>query len=156
MSPSNAPDEFDALRRLLALKRHETPPPGYLSGFSARVIDRIEAEEAAPSRSWWQWLSEHLVARPVFAGLGGLTAGIMVVGLLAPTPQEQPEGMDLARAGMGLAATASLQTARPVTDSGLMSFGDASSVAPVVDRPSAFSRGLHHGAAMNVSYTPAR
>lgn len=69
---------FESLRRLLALKRHETPPPGYFNNFSRQVIARVRAGEAevlaSPSEqlfgsiSWWFKLLQSLETRPVFAG----------------------------------------------------------------------------------------
>ncbi len=49
---------FESLRRLLALKRHETPPPGYFNNFSRQVMARIRAGEAEAPAS----LSERLFA----------------------------------------------------------------------------------------------
>jgi hypothetical protein len=45
-------NDFEALRRLLALKRHEVPPPGYFENFSGNVLARIRAAEAAPKMPW--------------------------------------------------------------------------------------------------------
>ena len=43
--------EFEQVKRLLKLKRHEVPPPGYFNHFSSGVISRIRAGEALRSQS---------------------------------------------------------------------------------------------------------
>jgi hypothetical protein len=61
-------NDFDALRRLLALKRHEIPPPGYFENFSDNVIARIRAGDTAAELPWLlkfiQWF-ERRPAMPV-------------------------------------------------------------------------------------------
>ena len=58
MNTDPLPEDVEPLRRLLALKRHETPPPGYFRTFSRQVIQRIEAEEQATVASGWRsWLT---------------------------------------------------------------------------------------------------
>ena len=39
-------NNFEELKQLLKLKRHEVPPPGYFNNFSDQVISRIRAGEA--------------------------------------------------------------------------------------------------------------
>lgn len=90
MSP--VPDDFEQLRRLLALKRYEQPPPGYFHGFSREVIVRIKAGELGESEaSGWslgvgsifQRVWATLDARPVLAGAFGVAVcGFFVVGAL--------------------------------------------------------------------------
>jgi hypothetical protein len=82
---------FESLRRLLVLKRHETPPPGYFNNFSRQVIARIRAGEAEASASlpnhvfgsmpWFIRLLQSLESKPVFAG-GFATAlcGLLLFG----------------------------------------------------------------------------
>jgi hypothetical protein len=86
MSP--IPDDFEQLRRLLALKRHEQPPPGYFHGFSRQIIVRIQAGELgdAAEASLWsfsggsflQRIWATLDARPVLAGAFGVAVGALV------------------------------------------------------------------------------
>jgi len=91
MSP--IPDDFEQLRRLLALKRHEQPPPGFFHGFSRQVIVRIQAGELGDQSeaslwsfsggSFLQRIWATLDARPVLAGAFGVAVcGFFVVGAL--------------------------------------------------------------------------
>jgi len=71
-------NNFESLRRLLALKRHENPPSSFFDGFSDLVISRIRAGESdepreAVDRVFAQapWLLKFLQvfeAKPMYAG----------------------------------------------------------------------------------------
>jgi hypothetical protein len=109
MSMNAEPENFDQLRRLLKLKRHESPPPRYYNDFSSQVILRLrtglsggraELVEAAISESpWVRRFWQAIENRPAVSGL--LTAGacaLLVVGVLAsdnarPTLNFTAEGM---------------------------------------------------------------
>jgi hypothetical protein len=64
-------EKFEDLRKLMALKRHEQPPPAYLDGLTNRIIDRIESGEGR--RNFWDRLSANFVFRPGMACAFGLT-----------------------------------------------------------------------------------
>jgi hypothetical protein len=84
---------FDALKKLLQLKQHEVPPPGYFNSFSDKVVARIQAGEAVKPgllSEWVQyqapWLG-HLVSAlqakpPVIAGFATALCLLLVVGLV--------------------------------------------------------------------------
>jgi hypothetical protein len=59
-------NEFEALRRLLALKRHEVPPPGYFEDFSGRVIGRLRAGEAVSQLPWLLRLLQAFESKPAY------------------------------------------------------------------------------------------
>jgi hypothetical protein len=59
-------NDFEALRRLLALKRHEVPPPGYFEDFSGRVIGRIRAGEAVQQLPWLLRLLHAFESKPAY------------------------------------------------------------------------------------------
>jgi hypothetical protein len=78
---------------LLALKRHEQPPPGYFNGFSREVITRIKAGDVAADSffdrvtqrlPWLRHLSFGLEAKPIVAGAFGVgVCSLLVVGLVS-------------------------------------------------------------------------
>jgi hypothetical protein len=85
-------DNFAQVRRLLALKRHEQPPPGYFHSFSTQVIVRIRAGETGGTQTWWQrfmgetpWFDRifgGLEVKPAFAGaLSFGVCGLIATGL---------------------------------------------------------------------------
>jgi hypothetical protein len=86
-------EQFQQLRRLLALKRHEQPPPGYFDSFSREVIVRIRVAQSARSSSifeslsweapWVQQLLGSLQHRPILAGGFGFAVCALLLGGLA-------------------------------------------------------------------------
>lgn len=94
------PENFDQLRRLLALKRHEQPPPGYFHGFSREVVIRIRAGEGRDSAGWeqvsWEapWLQrlwQSLSVRPAWSGaLSAAACALVIGGILYAERLEMP------------------------------------------------------------------
>jgi hypothetical protein len=85
-------DEFESLRRLLAWKRHEQPPPGYFNDFPHRIVSRIEWEQdSQPKVDWRAWLGG-FDPRPILVGAytvgvcGLLLAGIGLSQALVENP----------------------------------------------------------------------
>ena len=139
MSMNPEQENFQPLRRLLALKRHEQPPPGYLENFSAQVLARIEAGEGAAPDTFWEWLSveaawlqrlwKAVETKPVFAGaLGTGVCGLLLAGVLYsqsvdPAPvagfmpgieQTPVAAQEPAATGTSLAQTVDLSNTGPV------------------------------------------
>lgn len=138
--------DFEALRRLLALKRHEQPPPGFFERFPNQVMARIELELAAKEEPWWRRFVVVWELKPAWAGaLGGVLvmAYAFGVGLLGPgapanhgvgqfavtppsplvvTPELAPlsprPGPLAQRPGVELAAQAAPSSMQPVVGSG--------------------------------------
>ncbi len=93
-------EEFARLRQLLALKRHEQPPPGYFDRLPGQIMHRIKAAEAERVRPWYErWFSMPL-SRPALAiGYASIAmmlfAGAMLVGNMVDSGKQagvvQPE-----------------------------------------------------------------
>ena len=92
-------NNFESLRRLLALKRHETPPPGYFNDFSSQVLQRIRLGQTEKSANLFEelfnhapWLANLLHAfdtRPVFAG--GFAGALCLLLLFGIVYAERPD-----------------------------------------------------------------
>ena len=85
-------ENFRELRRLLAVKRYEQPPPGYFNGFSSQVIARIEAGERGGGDSLLEVLFGHgswllrlwgsFGTKPILAGAFGVTVcSVLIAGV---------------------------------------------------------------------------
>ncbi len=59
-------NDFEVLRRLLALKRHEIPPPGYFEDFSGSVIGRIRVAQAARQMPWLLRVLQAFESKPAY------------------------------------------------------------------------------------------
>ena len=80
---NSEPKNFDSLRRLLILKRHEQPPPGYYNRFSRDVMARIKAGETGDQLglepSWVQRMLGMFELKPVFAGAFGMAVCTLLI-----------------------------------------------------------------------------
>ncbi len=131
MSMYHDSENFEQLRRLLALKRHEQPPPGYFHNFSRQVIARIQAGERAEEASalgrffweagWLQRLWAALESKPIMSGAVGLAAcALVLVGVIYSTEK---------------ADTAPTAYGAPQTMAASIGFADRSSGGSVIQPP---------------------
>jgi hypothetical protein len=104
---------FDELKQLLKLKRHEVPPPGYFSGLSDQVISRIRAGEDSARESMAEslesqlpWLFNFLRLFEARPGMVGAFAGslclLLVLGVVFAEYSENPVKNGLTVAGTAI------------------------------------------------------
>src|SRR5271154_6769496 len=87
-------NNFESLRRLLAFKNRETPPPGYFNDFSRQVVGRIRAGETNESSgAWFSKLLQAFEFKPAFAGsFAGALCLLLVFGIVyAQRPDVAPQ-----------------------------------------------------------------
>jgi len=91
----NDSEDFEQLRRLLALKRYEQPPPGYFNRLSREVIARIKAGEQEEGTGVMSWLSRFWAAfetKPLLAGaFGTAVCALLVSGISYSEKMETPQ-----------------------------------------------------------------
>ena len=157
-------NNFESLRQLLALKRHETPPPGYFNNFSSQVLQRIRAshnkqsanlfEELFNHAPWLAKLAQALDVRPVLAGgFAGALCMLLLFGIVyAERPDITPQPLlQVANSSLSLAAVSPTALSQPVEQTGIVSSTD-----PVYSlQPVASPFGQQNPLAQPVSFSPA-
>lgn len=85
LNPEPADPTLEAVSRFVALKRHETPPPGFFRDFQRQLRRQIESETVARrNASPFHRFLNSLRARPAFAGANALiAAGLAVLAVTA-------------------------------------------------------------------------
>jgi hypothetical protein len=121
-------ENFESLRRLLAIKRHEQPPPGYFNTFSSDVISRLREEqrraqdldkrfEQAP---WLLRLFTMLETKPVFAGAFGMGVCALLIAGVVYSENVQPAPIATALIGGAGSPLISDATSSKDTSLGMM------------------------------------
>ena len=85
----NENENFDKLKKLLTLKRHELPPPGYFNKLPGEVVSRIRAERAGDNRDamsklqseapWLMKFWRTLEGKPIFAASFGTAVCALIL-----------------------------------------------------------------------------
>jgi hypothetical protein len=110
MSESN--NNFEDLKRLLKLKQHEIPPPGYFNNFSDGVIARIREGETGGA-SGANWLTSLLRVFEVRPGVIGAFATSLCLMLLIGVVLADRSEPGSASPGMAAAGSAADATVTP-------------------------------------------
>jgi hypothetical protein len=113
-------NNFESLRRLLALKRHETPPPGYFENFSREVTARIRAGEGGSTERrvleapWFFRVFLAFESKPAFAG--GFAFALCLLLLVGIVYAERPDvaPQELLQTAQTSQADSQLAVATPV------------------------------------------
>jgi hypothetical protein len=95
----NKNDNFKDLKRLLKLKRHEIPPPGFFNQFSDEIISRIRAGESLHNATFAErlqdkapWLINFIRLFEARPGLiGGVATGLCLLLVLGVVLAEQAD-----------------------------------------------------------------
>ena len=137
MNESN--QNFNELKRLLKLKQHEVPPPGYFNNFSGEVVARIRAGEAGVSERlvdqlqlqvpWLMGLLRIFETKPgVIGGFATSLCLLLLIGVvMAERPDSAPPG-DLVSSATAPESAVALAAVMPAADNS----GIAISTNPVI------------------------
>ncbi len=137
-------NNFEELKQLLKLKRHEVPPPGYLNNFSGEVISRIRtgerggpqglAERLHEDAPWFMdWLRIFESKPGLIGGFATSLCLLLLLGVvLAERPDSVPAGVLASSQPVPDAAPALASVAVPPVGATSDNSGIAVSTNPVI------------------------
>jgi hypothetical protein len=149
-------NNFESLRRLLAFKNRETPPPGYFNNFSAQVVARISAGETNESSvAWFSKLLQAFEFKPAFAGsFAGALCLLLVFGIVyAERPDAAPQSLLTSSTQVAPLAMASPTDFIPQTGSSGLMVASNNSVLNLGSVASLFNQPNQNQLAQQVSFT---
>jgi hypothetical protein len=149
-------DDFAELRKLMALKRHEQPPPGYFNRLPDKIASRLEREGGQPG--FWEKILAGFTFRPAFAysfavaAFGALTFSVITSVRTQPRESTQTPpgfGWRTGAADEALASQVNSLESLHVANANWMGNTNPSTAAPAL--PSLFGSSAHNHA-VPVSY----
>jgi hypothetical protein len=136
------PENFEAVRKLMALKRHEVPPPGYFHRLPGTIIARIDRGEG--HLTFWERISADFTLRPAFAYAFVLAAcGALTTSLYSVKTQSSDTGLQPGLASgwrtgsSGEAFASAFNSAEPLHVANWL--GNTNPGAPAPELPSLFA-----------------
>jgi hypothetical protein len=141
---NSEPNDFETLRTLVALKRHEQPPPGYFSRLPDRIAARLERGEG--QLGFWEKFLGQFSFRPAFvygfslAAFSALTVSVIYSVRMQPQESAQTPPNNDWHGGTPVEAWASqLSSSQPLHVANWV--GDDNASNPVPSMPSSFGPG---------------
>jgi hypothetical protein len=137
-------NDFEALRKLVALKRYEQPPPGYFNRLPDRISSRLERGDG--QLGFWERVLGQFTFRPAFvygfslAALSALTVSVIYSVRVQPDETAQtPPDNGWRSGGLQEALAIRPDSTQPLHVVGWT--GDAYSSNPAAIMPSLFGLG---------------
>ncbi len=150
------PQDLSRLQKLLALKRHEQPPPRFFNDFSDRVISRLHAPGAIGPAHWWQRLGLDLDLKlAVIFAFGLVVCGLFLLGLTSAMPGEETGPVAQGSPGNVPRPVAASPRVALLAGGVGVPHGIPGSTDPVISTPSAsspFNQFTLHAQRVNVSF----
>jgi hypothetical protein len=133
-------NNFEALKRLMALKRHETPPPGYFNDFSSQVIARLRAgEKAEPvlygrlfnEAPWVAAFVRYFGSKPAYVGAFSAAMCLLLLGSIVYNQRDDtmPESPFMSPASSASATASTTSATAPSMSVATESVGQSGGLA---------------------------